>query len=86
MSAIVFQPAYAARLMASLPGQDPVEWVRSHRAFMPHELAFWQRDVDPAWTVWVETTLWQRRKLSSLKYGKQHTCKKVRWSPKQEAA
>ncbi len=57
---------YLGRIMGRLPGHDPIELFRPERGMpvYPTEVTSYRRNMDPAWTIWVETTTNPRHLLS----------------------
>lgn len=49
--------AYSFRIMAALPGHEPVELFRSRRTYSQQDWNFWTRGMDWAWECWVENRL-----------------------------
>lgn len=57
-------PAYTFRIMACLPDHSPVELFRACRKYAQADWNFWTRDLDPAWTCWVEHRLSDKHTLT----------------------
>ncbi len=56
---------YSVRIMAALPGQEPVEMFRTNRTLHPHDWRFWTNDLSPDWELWTEHRLPDRQCISS---------------------
>lgn len=48
---------YTFRIMACLPGHDPVELFRTRHKYEQSYWTSWTRDLSPEWTCWVEHRL-----------------------------
>lgn len=54
---MIFTPRYKARVMACLPGQQPIELARFvHRYYHPADFDAVTSDLDRAWETWLERT------------------------------
>ncbi len=60
-SPIARDAAYAVRIMAALPNQEPVELFRTNRTLHPHDWRFWTNDLSPDWELWTEHRLPDRQ-------------------------
>ena len=62
---------YLGRIMGRLPGQEPIELFRPQRGMpvYPTEVTSYRRNMDPAWTIYVETTTNPRHLLSDRPMG-----------------
>ena len=48
---------YNVRIMACLPGHEPIEICRSKRPFAQSDWNYWTGDLDPAWRIWIEKAM-----------------------------
>jgi len=55
---------YKFRILAALPGHDPVELFRASRNYAQADWNYHTRDLSPEWACWVEHTLADRDCIS----------------------
>lgn len=55
---------YVARIMARLPGQEPVELWRTSKPLRQSDWRYWTEDLSPIWSKWVEKVIPKKQLIS----------------------